>query len=447
MTDVIARASKLVTPSPTEKEKLESVSRKVKSRVESSLLETAPVPEVSLGGSFARGTWLKGSHDIDFFLLYPTDYPRNNLEREAISTAERALHGYQINLRYAEHPYVEGFVENVRVNIVPCYKVPIGEWKSAADRSPFHTKYISSKLDEALKLEARLFKKFVKASGVYGAEVKIQGFSGYVCEVLVLKYGSFASTLRGLASIKPNEVVSIEPYDNVLAALLKSPIVILDPVDTTRNLGAAISARNVAKLVFQARRFLAKPKLSFFVEKEVDGTPSMELAARTLVVRFKNSKRSPDILWGQLRKSTYSISSKLKSAGFEVLRCGAASNESSESAFLFLFSDLKIGRVHSRSGPEYFRADEVQNYFIRNRGKALATWIDEDGRVESVYFRKFDRASDALKDLLTSKLESAGVSEELRSEIAKGVRILNATHLVRKKDWLGKAASAITSEE
>ena len=84
----------------------------------------------------------------------------------------------------------------MRVNIVPCYKVALGEWKSAADRSPYHTKYIISKLDDRLRLEARLFKKFVKASRVYGAEVRVQGFSGYVCEVLILKYGSFQSVLE-----------------------------------------------------------------------------------------------------------------------------------------------------------------------------------------------------------------------------------------------------------
>ena len=202
--------------------------------------------------------------DIDYFVLYPPEYPREKLETEAIHSAEKALEGYRINLRYAEHPYVEGFVDSVRVNIVPCYKVALGEWKSAADRSPYHTKYITSKLDDRLRLEARLFKKFVKASHIYGAEVKVQGFSGYVCEVLVLNYGSFQSVLGGLAKVKPNQIISIEPYDKYLAAFFKSPLVILDPVDTTRNLGAAISARNVAKLVFQARRFIANPKNLIF---------------------------------------------------------------------------------------------------------------------------------------------------------------------------------------
>lgn len=444
---VIERASKLVTPGPDEERKLQSVANKVIARIKAVFAETSPVPEIEVGGSYARGTWLKGSHDIDFFLLYPTDYPRQDLETKAIHSAEIALRDFEINLRYAEHPYVEGFVEGVRVNIVPCYKVSIGQWKSAADRSPFHTKYISSRLDDKLRLEARLFKKFVKASGVYGAEVKIQGFSGYVCEVMILKYGSFESALEGLAVIKPREVISIEPYDNVLASLFKSPVVILDPVDTSRNLGAAISARNVAKLVFQARRFLANPRITFFTGKIEKSSPQRELLSRTLVVRFKNSKRSPDILWGQLRKSASSVSDKMESLGFEILRFGIASDDSSESAFLFLFSNLEIGEIHARSGPEYFRLEEIENYFRSNRSKAVATWIDEDGRVKSVFAREFVSASAALKDILSKKLNSAGISEEIRKEVAKGFQISSGATPPRGKEWLQSALTTLISEE
>ena len=168
-----------------------------------------PRPEITLGGSYARGTWLKGSHDIDFFLLYPVDFPREKLESVAIRSATDAMTDYAVSMRYAEHPYVESFVDGIRVNIVPCYAVAPGQWRSSADRSPYHTKYIASKMDERLRLEVRLFKKFVKSARVYGAEVKIQGFSGYVSEVLTLKFGSFVNTLHGLAKLKPNEVISL----------------------------------------------------------------------------------------------------------------------------------------------------------------------------------------------------------------------------------------------
>lgn len=443
---IIERAAKLVTPTPDETKKLDEVRSRVEARLHRILDGLSPSPEISLGGSFARGTWLKGSFDIDFFIMYHQDYQRERLEGESILSLKKSLDGYKTHLRFAEHPYVEGFVDGVRVNLVPCYKVASGEWKSAADRSPYHTKYVTSKMDERLRLEARLFKKFVKTAKVYGAEVKVQGFSGYVCEVLVMKYGSFENTLEGLAKLEPSEVLSLEEYDKDLAASFKSPAVILDPVDTTRNLGAAISARNVAKLVFQCRRFLDKPSLSFFKEKSGRGKPNKELLYRTLVVTFGTNWRSPDILWGQLKKSAAGIANKLETSGFHVLRSSVASDESSRSAMLFLLQDVTIGYLHQRKGPEYFRSVEVKNYYRKNRKKALLTWIGEEGRVESVFQRQFIKAPNVLHELLSKKLLSSGVSEEIRKEIGRGFRITAGT-AVKKDGWLESAVNSLVVEE
>ena len=411
------------------------------------LMGITPTPEINLGGSYARGTWLRGSFDVDYFILYPPDYPREKLETEAVHTAKKALNGYKINLRFAEHPYVEGFVDGVRVNLVPCYQVALGEWKSAADRSPYHTKYIVSKMDSATKMQARLFKKFVKTSGTYGAEVKVQGFSGYVCEVLTLRYGSFEKVIEALSKLKENEIISIEDYDKDLAASFKSPIVILDPVDTTRNLGAAISPRNVAKLVFEARRFLEKPSIAYFTERRKKFAPPKMLLERTLIVIFKSNWRSPDILWGQLKKSAAALANKLETSGFQVLRTSVASDESSRSAFLFLFTEEEIASLHSRKGPEYFRGDEIRNYYAKNRRKSILTWIGEGGRVESVFPRDTIDATNALRKLLSKELDSTGVSEEIKREISNGFKVTSGKLLARKKDWLGNAVSSLVSEE
>ncbi|HYB04417.1 MAG TPA: nucleotidyltransferase domain-containing protein, partial [Nitrososphaerales archaeon] len=122
---LLERAAKLVNPSLSEEKKLERLVANVSTRLEESLKRETenPRPQVVLGGSYARGTWLRGSHDVDFFLLYPVGFPRDKLETVAIQDASSALEGYPIHKRYAEHPYVESFVEGVRINIVPCYAV------------------------------------------------------------------------------------------------------------------------------------------------------------------------------------------------------------------------------------------------------------------------------------------------------------------------------------
>jgi tRNA nucleotidyltransferase (CCA-adding enzyme) len=455
---VLERAAKLVTPDESEAKKLDSVTAKIRSRIEKVLtgIPEAERPEITLGGSYAKGTWLKGSHDIDFFLQYPKEYPREKLESDALESAKAAVREYGEKIRYAEHPYVESFVEGVRVNIVPCYKVARGEWQSAADRSPYHAEFIKSKFDERLKLEARLFKKFAKAIGVYGAEVKIQGFSGYVCEVLVLNFGSFQKALEGLGAVKQGEVISPEPYDKVLVTLFKSPLIILDPVDTTRNLGAAISQRNIAKLALESRRFLAMPSLSHLTgarKRPKVAKAAKNLLERTLVVEFRNKSRSPDILWGQLKKSAGAISNKLESLGFKVLRFGSASDEDTKSALLFLLLERKIGRLQLRQGPEYFRSEEVEHYLAKNAKISLLSYFGDDGRLYSIKGRSDDSidALVVLAELIKKKRDKLGISKEIQDEIKKGLKVETGTACFNRyhnpEHWLGGELLRLVSEE
>jgi len=456
--EILQRATKLVTPTDSEARKLGTIVAEVTRRIQTSLESVDPKPEVALGGSYARGTWLKGSHDVDFFLLYPVTFPRAKLESDAIETASRAMAGYRVDLRYAEHPYVESFVEGIRINLVPCYSVASGEWLSAADRSPYHTKYIHSKLDDRLKLEARLFKKFVKAAGVYGAEVRIQGFSGYVCEVLTLKWGSFLDVLKNLSAIKPGEIISLETFDEDLVASFKSAMVILDPVDTNRNLGSAISTANVGRLVLQSRRFLSKPSIAHFLpEKSTKKIQPKKktrlLLPRIFIVSFKNEPRSPDILWGELKRSSSSVSDKLSRIGFHVLRSTTASDEKTRSALLFLLSENSIDCLSIRQGPDYFRAEEVEKYFEKNRSKAVLTWMDADGKVKSIFEREsgLTEAENVLRWMLQkNRIKEVGLSPRVMAEISRSYKITAADRALRAhriEDWLAKEITALSSSD
>jgi len=95
------------------------------------------------------------------------------------------------------------------VDIVPCYDAKSGEWQSATDRTPYHTNYIRARLDKQLRGDVRLLKKFMQGIGVYGAEIKVGGFSGYLCELLIMKYGSFEATLHAFAKYNKRVVIDI----------------------------------------------------------------------------------------------------------------------------------------------------------------------------------------------------------------------------------------------
>ena len=74
--------------------------------------------------------------------------------------------------KYAEHAYVHARVNGFDVDLVPCYLVEdASKLKSAVDRTPFHTKYVASKI-VGLEGDVLLLKQFLKGIGVYGSELK-----------------------------------------------------------------------------------------------------------------------------------------------------------------------------------------------------------------------------------------------------------------------------------
>ena len=153
-----------------------------------------------------------------------------------------------------------------------------------------------------MKNDVRLLKEFLKSNGVYGAEIAKQGFSGYVAEVLVWNFGSFEDVIKKISKIKLGQVIG------KATKKFETPIVIMDPIDTNRNLAAAISTENIGKFVLACRAFLKKPSLSFFKSR-----PSSKKNLRdVIVVKFTYTSRSPDIIWGQMKRAANELATHME---------------------------------------------------------------------------------------------------------------------------------------
>ena len=145
-----------------------------------------PISDIVLGGSVAKGTWLKDSADIDIFIKLNSDSTRKDLEN-SLEIGKKTLDSlnYSWKLRYSEHPYIESEVNlyrrAIKINIVSCFDIDPNDWKrgshSAADRSPHHTDYVLNNFTPSMKNEVRVLKQFLISNKIYGAEIKIQGFS------------------------------------------------------------------------------------------------------------------------------------------------------------------------------------------------------------------------------------------------------------------------------
>jgi tRNA nucleotidyltransferase (CCA-adding enzyme) len=471
-------------PKRDEEQRLSKLSEEIQQDVDkavSDLLGPKAV-KLELGGSYARGTWVSGEGDIDLFLKFPASVSKEEMGEDVKKIGLRVFRDKEVRLRYSEHPYVEAFVDSQRVNLVPCYDVHRGDWRSAADRSPFHTKYIIEALggDESKKDEIRAFKKFVRLSGVYGAEVKVSGFSGYVCELLTLTFGSkFESVVSRCSSFKRGDLlptakdISQAHRDLLLSEeeSRQSYLRIPDPVDPKRNLGRAISAESVCRLSMTSRLFLEEPletyKLlasgEFGVGKGGNSIPaSQPVAARGLLpinkeeeslllenvvcIFFRHSERPVDVLWGQLRRTSQNLTRRLEIGGFKVLRKSVASDEKNDSGIFFLLQTLKLPQLRFRQGPEVERKEESLNFLKKNislaKRRAQRTngeggrlfWIGEDSRL---YFLKRELETNVV-DFLRQEIRGPApvVAPGLKEDFLKTVNVFASRKEILK---LGKS--------
>jgi tRNA nucleotidyltransferase (CCA-adding enzyme) len=438
MSDVLKQALKLVEPTQREIDHVQKVANKVFPLIKEASSKFNGVVEVIFGGSYAKDTWLKNDVDIDIFVKVRSDIDEKEFENIGRQLGSHALNKYNPYLRYSEHPYVEAFVDRIRVNVVPCYDVEKGHWKSAADRSPYHTELIKKSFDEEKKREARLLKKFMKAVGVYGAEIATNGFSGYVCEVLVLKYGTCMAVLQAAAEFKEKQLISLESVNGDIVKLFNSALIIIDPVDNRRNLGTAISDESVGRLILAARRFVAKPDIKFFKSSSI--RKPLRFADNLILVKFNYKKRSPDIIWGQLKSSVKAVARQLSIHGFRVIRYTTSTDEKGNAVFVFMLESMRLPKMIVRQGPKVFDRNDSERFLEKNLKNSKMIWVDDEVRLFALLDNKFVDANAFLKFLLSKNINASGISSGLIDDIRKGFQLYSSNKMKNVKEGFAREA-------
>jgi len=436
MTQVLEKARKISIPTEKEEEKMKALSDSLLKQVKDEAAKYSEVVSVELGGSYAKGTWLKDQMDLDIFVKFKKETDDKLFEEIGKKIGFGSMKRYKPYVRYSEHPYVEAEVEKTKVNVVPCYDVDKGQWKSAADRSSFHTRFILETLDQTKKNEVRLLKKFLKGIGIYGAEISIEGFGGYVSEVLVHHYGTFMAVLEAASNFTQGQMIG-NPTKQ-----FESSLVLIDPIDSNRNLGTAISSQNVARFILAARAFLKKPSIAFFNGKS--RSPNAKNLRNAIVVRFRYKWRSPDIIWGQVKRGTTALAGQLELGGFQVLRKAAITDEKSEAAMIFLLRSPHIENFMVKNGPDIYRKADSE-IFIEKNSKNMLTWVDETGRVLSMQQRDLDDAKKFLEFHLKKSLSKSGVPSGIIPDVKRGFKVLRGDQPVSKS--IKKALSELTSTD
>jgi tRNA nucleotidyltransferase (CCA-adding enzyme) len=434
--EICAEVLKRVNPSESERKKVQELARKLTEKVKEALKEKGVEADVRVEGSVAKNTWLRDCPEIDVFMQVPTTTPREAFGTVYLEIAKKATTGYRQIERFAEHPYLEAIIEDVYVNIVPCYSVKRGEWASATDRTPFHTDYINPLLDEQLGEEVRLLKRFMKGVGVYGAEIKVGGFSGYLCELLVLNYGSFTEVLRSATNWKKQTVIDYEGHyerSEDAKKMFVEPLVMVDPVDKGRNVAAAVRKERRDEFVAASRAFLKNPDIKFFYPPETEALNATELLNRInargsaiVFIKFEGDAPVPDVLWGQLYRSQRALRNMIQHNYFTVLRDDVWSNEKNLNIFIFEVENRLLPNMKRHLGPPLKNKADCES-FLRKHAGADSTVSGpriEEGRWVADVKRRHTDVVKLLKEKLGDGGRTVGVAELVSESVADSLEVL-----------------------
>ena len=261
MDDVLRK----LRPTPELQGRLSKAVDELEDLTRGSIERTGLPLQTMLVGSVAKGTYV-GEPDIDLFVLFPTDTERSDLQKFGLRIGEEVLQG---EVHYAEHPYTHGRFQGFEVDLVPCYRVlDTTKLISAVDRTPFHTRYVLERLTDERRDQVRLLKRFMKGIGVYGAEARVQGFSGYLTELLIIRYDDFTSVVRSAKGWRPGMIMDA---DGDQRGGGEPPLTFADPVDPKRNVASALSLDRFSLFVHACQEYSAVPDDRFFFPRERPG--------------------------------------------------------------------------------------------------------------------------------------------------------------------------------
>ncbi|MGZ4911578.1 MAG: CCA tRNA nucleotidyltransferase [Halobacteriota archaeon] len=428
-TDVL----KTIKPDKEEREHLHYVSNRVMTSAQAAIARRMLRATVSLIGSAARDTWISGDRDIDVFIGFDTETPREEMERFGLEIGkEVATEGYDI--QFAEHPYVNARLDGFSVDIVPHYLIEsTSKMLSAVDRTPFHQQYVTKHLG-GKQDEVRLLKQFLKGAGVYGAELRRKGFSGYLCELLVIKYGSFAGVLESARNWKiGTHVVINKTGDDTFS----DPLVVTDPVDLNRNVAAAVSVDSLATFIDSARSFTQNPCTHCFFPPKAQ--PLDENALDNILKKRKTALFGvkltlpplvDDIAYPQLERAFKGVQSSLRRHGFLELRGDIYYDRGNALLLLeMLVWELPIAKRHTGPSIDSKRHAKKFKDTHENNPAVLTGPFIEEGRYVVEIQRKFTSFPQLIKD----EHQTMRSSKAIREAMNRGFLILKDEQLLHDK--------------
>jgi len=387
--------------------------------------------EIMVVGSIARSTNLKGDADIDIFMLFDKSYSKERLSGIGLDYGKRLVNkadGERFEIKYAEHPYVRAYLRSgLRADIVPASKIEnVESLATAVDRTPLHTEFINESLSERQRDDTRLLKYLLKAHGIYGAEIKTGGFSGYLCELLIYQHGSLIRLMEKMAELKLPAVMDPKNRtimaDEKLAKKFGKRFVVIDPVDQNRNVAAAVTEESLARFVLVSREFVSRPDIGLFYKYGFSASKSGKILDNFMrmsgldffLMAIGVPDKSSDVVWPQLKKATLQMAEYIKANGFETY-LALPWLEGRKGLILIVAPKSRV-KTRLMKGPDVFKTTTTGT-FIKKHDDAFGFVLKES----TLYALEEGRHSDI--EGIMKAIASGGIMKRHKDISFRGARL------------------------
>lgn len=405
-----------ISPAASDIEHIETCAQRVIEEIENDELVKEYGAEVMLVGSVAKGTFLKDP-DIDLFVLFPVSTDRKQLQRVGLQIGKKHLTTYEE--RYAEHPYTHGIRDGYEMDIVPCYMLEsTADLKCAVDRTPFHTEYIRANMSAEMKNQVRLLKQFTKGIGVYGAESKTEGLSGYLIELLIVRYGDFNGVIKAASEWKFGQIV----FPKNKRKFEEDSLVVHDPVDSNRNVASAVSIQSFSKFVYAAKEYMNNPSELFFFPNvrdaySLDDVQKFISKRKTgiIVIKLDKPELIDDNLYPQIRKTLEGTISTLQKENISVID-SAYEVEEKLVKFSIEVESLKLSPIKPHYGPPIW-SENAPSFIDKWKSNEFKPYVEN-----GVWKVMIPRDDTSVISYLNKNLKQSALGKDFRD--LKGMKII-----------------------
>ena len=390
---------KEIVPSDKERKEITSLTNTIAEHITEKISKTNLKARVEVVGSIAKDTWISRDRDLDIFIVFDTSTPLEELKKMGLVLGKIELDGFTSETAYANHPYTINRFKEFKIDVVPCYDSV--EIITAVDRTPHHTRFVKENIGE-LRNDVRLLKQFMKGVGVYSSEQKIQGFAGYLCELLIIHYKSFENVLKSATEWQYGEYIDIKSSGKKV--IFKDPLIVIDPVDPKRNVASALSLERLSEFIHYSRSFISAPSIDYFHKKKrlfVKRFPESEV----YVILFEEGLLD-DIIFPQLRKSAKYLFTILEKNDFKPLSYGLF-KKGNFSGIVFEIEKYILSPMVKHYGPKVFDRANYDSFV----SKYKETFIEDD-RAYTLRPRQF---SNPLVVFLNTINEKEGIGKNMKS--------------------------------